>query len=63
MIRRGGAWVYKRYSDDAALLRLKREAQVQRRGLWSLPEAERIPPWEWRAAQRKHREPISPAAR
>lgn len=63
MVRRGGAWVYRRYSDDAALLPLEREAQMQRRGLWSLPEAERVPPWEWRAVKREHREPASPASR
>ena len=25
---------------------------MARRGLWTLPEAERTPPWEWRAAER-----------
>jgi endonuclease YncB( thermonuclease family) len=63
MVRRGGAWVYRRYSDDAALLRLEREAQAQRRGLWSLPEAERVPPREWRAAKRENREPAVPTSR
>ena len=24
------------------------EARKARRGLWSLPESERVPPWEWR---------------
>ena len=63
MVRLGGAWVYRRYSDDAVLLRLEQEAQVQRRGLWALPEAERVPPWEWRTAKREHREPMSPISR
>ena len=25
------------------------EAQDAQRGLWSLPESQRVPPWEWRA--------------
>ena len=52
MVRRGAAWVFRRYSDDPALLRLEAEARAARRGLWALPEAERTPPWEWRAAAR-----------
>jgi endonuclease YncB( thermonuclease family) len=55
MVRRGAAWVYRRYSDDPALLRLERTARAERRGLWGLPQAERVPPWEWRAAERRHR--------
>ena len=53
MVRRGAAWVYRRYSDDPELLRLELVAQSQKRGLWGLPEAERMPPWEWRAAARQ----------
>ena len=52
MVRRGAAWVFRRYSDDPGLLRLEAEARAARRGLWALPEAERVPPWEWRAAAR-----------
>ncbi len=53
MIRRGAAWVFLRYSNDPALLRLQREAQTARRGLWALPERQQIPPWEWRARRRQ----------
>jgi len=52
MVRQGAAWVYRQYSRDAALLQLEVEAKAARRGLWALPEAERTPPWEWRAAER-----------
>ena len=52
MVRRGAAWVYRCYSDDPELLRLEQVARSQKRGLWGLPEAERMPPWEWRAAGR-----------
>jgi endonuclease YncB( thermonuclease family) len=55
MVRIGAAWVFRRFTDDPVLLRLVREADA-RRGLWALPEAERLPPWEWRAAERDERE-------
>lgn len=50
LVRSGHAWVYRKYSDDPVLLELEAEARRERRGLWSLPEAERAPPWEWRHA-------------
>jgi endonuclease YncB( thermonuclease family) len=52
LVRQGAAWVYRQYSHDGALLRLEQEAREARRGLWALPEAQRMPPWEWRAAGR-----------
>jgi endonuclease YncB( thermonuclease family) len=55
MVRRGAAWVYRRYSDDPNLLRLEQAARAEKRGLWGLPEAQRVPPWEWRAAKRQRR--------
>ena len=56
MVRRGAAWVYVRYNRDPSLAALEVEARGARRGLWALPEAERVPPWEWRAAKRAGRE-------
>lgn len=55
MVRQGAAWVYRQYSRDASLLQLEAEARSARRGLWAMPEAERTPPWEWRAVQRSGR--------
>ncbi len=52
LVRLGAAWVYRDYSNDPALLRLEATARCERRGLWRLPEAERVPPWEWRALRR-----------
>ncbi len=49
MVRRGGAWVYRKFSRDRSLLAIEDEAKAGKRGLWSLPERERIPPWEWRS--------------
>lgn len=45
-IRRGLAWVYRHYSDDARLLALEAEAKAARRGLWT--DANPVPPWDWR---------------
>ena len=56
MVRRGAARVYMRYNRDPSLVPLEAEARAARRGLWALPEAERVPPWEWRAARRSERE-------
>jgi endonuclease YncB( thermonuclease family) len=52
MVRRGAAWVYRRYSHDPALLVLEQEARQARRGVWALPESQRTPPWEWRRERR-----------
>ena len=48
MVRLGAAWVYGKYAKDATLYELEDEARAVKRGLWVLPEAERMPPWEWR---------------
>ena len=53
MIRQGNAWVYRRYSRDPDLIALEKAARETRRGLWSLPEAERVPPWQWRRQNRR----------
>jgi endonuclease YncB( thermonuclease family) len=48
LVKQGAAWVYRKYSKDKFLLQLEQEAREARTGLWALPEAERVPPWEWR---------------
>jgi len=48
LVRQGLAWVYRPFNRDPSLLQLEADARMARRGLWSLPEAQRIPPWEWR---------------
>ena len=50
LVAAGMAWHYKRYSDDATLARLEREARKARRGLWA--DADPIPPWKWRRGER-----------
>ncbi len=51
LVRDGHAWVYTRYARDPALRTLEREARSAKRGLWALPAADRIPPWQWRHAR------------
>lgn len=48
MVRQGAAWVFDRYASDGALYALQDEARAARRGLWALPAADQVPPWEWR---------------
>jgi micrococcal nuclease len=48
MVRRGVAWVYRKYAKDQVLFKLESEARYAQRGIWGLSETERVPPWEWR---------------
>lgn len=59
MVEQGAAWVYRQYSHDPALLDLEAQAQAAKRGLWALPESQRVPPWEWRHGDKKGaRDPV-----
>lgn len=53
LVEQGHAWVYRRYTDDPHLIALEDAARAEGRGLWSMPAAERIPPWEWRRNNRE----------
>lgn len=50
LVSRGHAWVYRYHLRDRTLLDLEQAARNAKRGLWALPEAERMPPWKWRRA-------------
>lgn len=60
-VRAGMAWAYTRYTSDATLSALEKQARDQRVGLWGDPAP--VAPWEWRrsrsaaseAAARQHR--------
>lgn len=52
MVREGAAWVYRAYNRDKSLLAVEADARAQNRGLWALPEADRVAPWDWRKAER-----------
>ncbi|MEQ1789803.1 MAG: thermonuclease family protein [Rickettsiales bacterium] len=51
MVKLGAAWVYRKYAIDQNLYALEKQAKQERAGVWNLPEAEQIPPWEWRKAR------------
>ena len=48
MVTRGAAWVYRKYAKDQSLFIFEKQARDAKVGLWALPEADRMPPWEWR---------------
>jgi endonuclease YncB( thermonuclease family) len=48
LVKTGNAWVYRRYAKSTELFSYEQEAKQNGVGLWALPEAERMPPWEWR---------------
>jgi endonuclease YncB( thermonuclease family) len=52
LVRSGAAWVYRKYARDRSLYAIENEARQNRVGLWALPEADRVPPWEWRSRAR-----------
>ncbi|MNZ31248.1 Thermonuclease precursor [compost metagenome] len=56
LVQQGAAWVYRQYNRDRSLLALEQQARAAKRGLWALPESERLPPWEWRKAGREQRQ-------
>ena len=62
MVREGHAWVYRQYSSDIWLLEDERLAREDGAGIWSLPESQRVPPWEWRRGGRRPNAPAIAAA-
>jgi endonuclease YncB( thermonuclease family) len=53
MVKAGGAWSFTKYVKDPQIPAAQSAAQAARVGLWSLPDEQHIPPWEWRK-QRRH---------
>lgn len=52
MVRDGDAWAYREYLTDQTLLSTEARARQARSGLWSLSDAETVPPWQWRRGLR-----------
>jgi endonuclease YncB( thermonuclease family) len=52
MVKRGAAWVYRDYSTDDTFYAYEDSARKNQVGIWTLPESQRIPPWEWRRGVR-----------
>jgi hypothetical protein len=54
-VREGHAWAYRKYLREETLLDDEAHARDNQKGLWELPEAQRVPPWEWRKGKRGDR--------
>lgn len=62
LVRDGHAWVYRRTIHDRSLIELEEAARANRRGLWSLPEKDRLPPWQYRYLRRQKPKQAASAA-
>lgn len=52
MVQDGHAWAYRQYLTDDTLLATEARARAERSGLWSMSDAQTVPPWEWRQGVR-----------
>lgn len=50
LVRKGYAWVYRRYSSRQELLDMEAQARAMRIGIWS--DSDVTPPWVWRKSAR-----------
>lgn len=53
LVHDGHVWVWRKYARDQSLFPLEDTAQAAHLGLWSLPAADRVPPWRFRYEQRQ----------
>jgi endonuclease YncB( thermonuclease family) len=51
-VKRGMAWVYRRYARDHNLYVMQHDAKAAKRGLWS--DSSPVPPWEFRKQRQRH---------
>jgi endonuclease YncB( thermonuclease family) len=51
LVGSGNAWVWDKKSNDPELKKLQDWARENRKGLWALPESQRVPPWEFMREQ------------
>ena len=56
MIEQGAAWYFDRFGRDRKLLLAESGARKARAGVWSLPERQQIPPWQWRKMPKEERD-------
>jgi endonuclease YncB( thermonuclease family) len=54
MVRSGAAWAYRQYLRDQSLIGIETEARDRKIGLWSMPDSDIMPPWDFRRAVRNH---------
>jgi endonuclease YncB( thermonuclease family) len=51
-VKRGMAWVYRRYARDHNLYVMQHKAKAGKRGLWA--DSSPVPPWEFRKQRQRH---------
>jgi endonuclease YncB( thermonuclease family) len=51
-VKRGMAWVYRRYARDHNLYVMQHKAKAAKRGLWA--DSSPVPPWEFRKQRQRH---------
>jgi len=62
MVELGHAWAYTKYSHTTLIIELEDGARAAKKGLWALPENQRVPPWIWRHPPRAPRPEPGPLA-
>ncbi|HLS82158.1 MAG TPA: thermonuclease family protein [Steroidobacter sp.] len=55
LVIRGAAWFLSDFTLDETLYYVEQEAREAKRGLWALPAAQRVEPWEWRKRRSRRR--------
>jgi len=53
LVRDGQVWVNRKYAEDRSLIELEDKAREAKAGIWSLSDANRVPPWEFRRARKR----------
>lgn len=48
LLRRGAAWVYRRYAREPDYCAYEHDARALEHGLWGLPTIPPVAPWQWR---------------
>ena len=51
LVAEGLAWHYVQFNNDPLLAAAEQKARAARRGLWA--DAKPVPPWEWRASEKR----------
>jgi endonuclease YncB( thermonuclease family) len=58
MVYSGAAWVWPEGAASDELYKLEQLSKAKKYGIWSLPDPDRTPPWEYRAELESKRKPM-----
>jgi endonuclease YncB( thermonuclease family) len=56
LLRRGAAWVYRRYAREPDYCSYEQQARALEHGLWGLPTIPAVAPWEWRQRDKRRKQ-------